>query len=117
MGSVSIVIPCYKGERFLSQALDSCLAQSFAALEVIVVDDGSPDRCAEIADGYAARDSRVRVIRRAQNGGVSRAWNAGFGAARGDYFLRLAQDDWFKPEAVVFRDTPWGGNGYRSVPR
>jgi len=97
---VSIVIPCYKGEAHLARAIESGLGQTFHALEVIVVDDKSPDRCATIADGYALRDSRLRVIRRETNGGVARAWNTGFCAANGEYMLRLAQDDRLKPSAV-----------------
>lgn len=97
---VSIVVPCYKGERYLAEALDSCLSQTYRMIEVIVVDDASPDHCAEIAAKYAEADSRVRVVRRAMNGGVSRAFNAGFGVAAGQYFARLAQDDVFEPNAV-----------------
>ena len=97
---VSVVIPCYKGEKHLGAAIESVLGQSFRSVEVIVVDDKSPDRCAEIADRYAQQDTRVRVIRREDNGGVARAWNTGFAAARGQYFLRLAQDDWLNPDAV-----------------
>jgi glycosyltransferase involved in cell wall biosynthesis len=99
--TVSIIIPCYKGERFLAEAIESCLRQTHADLEVIVVDDSSPDRCAEIADDFARRDPRVRVLRRGQNGGVSRAFNTGFDAAKGEYLTRLAQDDLFMPEAVA----------------
>ena len=97
---VSVVIPCYKGEKHLREAIESVLGQRYLSLEVIVVDDGSPDRCAEIADHYAQQDARVRVIRRVKNGGVARAWNTGFAAAKGMYFLRLAQDDWLRPDAV-----------------
>jgi glycosyltransferase involved in cell wall biosynthesis len=99
-GLVSIVIPCYKGARYLSEAIESCLRQSYQNIEIIVVDDASPDNCAEIADGFARRDSRVRVIRRPVNGGVSRAFNSGFEVARGAYFSRLAQDDLFAEDAV-----------------
>ncbi len=97
---VSIVIPCYKGEAYLSAAIESCLRQTYAAIEVLVVDDASPDQCATIADRYAALDSRVKVLRHASNGGVSRAFNTGYSASRGAYLSRLAQDDLFEPEAV-----------------
>jgi glycosyltransferase involved in cell wall biosynthesis len=99
--TVSIVIPCYKGERYLAEALESCLRQDYPRLEIIVVDDASPDRCAEIAEAFARRDPRVRVIRRPQNGGVSRAFNTGFEAATGEFLTRLAQDDVFAPTAVA----------------
>jgi len=98
--AVSIVIPCFKGEQHLAAAIKSALAQTMSAVEVIVVDDRSPDRCVEIAEVYAQQDERVRLIRRETNGGVARAWNTGFSAAKGKYFLRLAQDDWLNPDTV-----------------
>lgn len=101
MPDVSIVIPCYRGERFLAAAIESCLRQTYRELEVIVVDDASPDGCAAIADRYVRADPRVRLLRRARNGGVSRAFNSGFRAARGQYFSRLAQDDLFREDAVA----------------
>lgn len=102
---VSIVIPCYKGEPYLAQAIESCRRQTYSNIEVIVVDDASPDRCADIADEYAKRDARVRVIRRPQNGGVSRAFDTGYDDARGEYLTRLAQDDLFREDAVqLMRD-------------
>ena len=97
---VSIVVPCYKGERFLAATLESCLRQTHRELEVIVVDDASPDCCAEIAEGFANRDPRFRLIRQSVNGGVSRAFNAGFAAAKGGFMTRLAQDDLFREDAV-----------------
>lgn len=98
---VSIVIPCYRGARFLAEAIGSCLRQECRSLEVIVVDDASPDDCAEIAERFAARDSRVRVLRLPKNRGVAGAFNAGFHAARGQLFTRLAQDDLFREDAIV----------------
>ncbi len=97
---VSIVIPCYRGSRFLAEAIESCLRQTHRELEVIVVDDASPDDCAAIAERYVRSDDRVRLIRRLENGGVSRAFNSGFEAARGEYLTRLAQDDVFGDSAI-----------------
>ncbi len=97
---VSIVIPCFRGERFLGGAIESCLSQTYRNIEVIIVDDASPDNCGRIAQQYSTKDNRVRLIRRVQNGGVARAFNDGFHAARGRYFSRLAQDDLFRPTAV-----------------
>ncbi len=97
---VSIIIPCYRGSRFLGEAIESCLRQTHRELEVIVVDDASPDDCAEIAERYVRSDDRVRLIRRAENGGVSRAFNSGLEVARGDYMSRLAQDDLFGEFAI-----------------
>lgn len=97
---VSIVIPCYKGSRFLAKTIESCLGQTYRDIEVIVVDDKSPQNDAEIADSYAAKDSRIRVVRRERNGGVSRAYNSGYAIARGEYFTRLSQDDLFREDAI-----------------
>jgi glycosyltransferase involved in cell wall biosynthesis len=97
---VSIVIPCYRGQRYLAEAIESCLAQTYESVEVVIVDDASPDSCLEIADRFAQSDPRVTIVRRAQNGGVSRAFNDGFAAAQGEYLTRLAQDDVFEPFAV-----------------
>jgi len=94
------VIPCYRGERYLADAIESCLAQTYPAVEILVVNDASPDSCQAIAERFARTDPRVRTVNRAQNGGVSRAFNDGFAAARGEYFTRLAQDDIFEPFAV-----------------
>jgi glycosyltransferase involved in cell wall biosynthesis len=96
----TVVIPCYKGARFLPEAIESCLRQTHRELEIIVVDDASPDNCAEIAERYARQDPRVRAIRHATNGGVSRAFNTGFDAARGNFMVRLAQDDFFREDAI-----------------
>lgn len=100
-GLVSIVIPCYKGERYLIEAIESCLRQTYNCLEVIVVDDASPDHCAEIGDRYGKQDKRVHVIRRERNGGISAALNTGYSAARGEFFTRLAQDDVFRQDAIL----------------
>lgn len=98
---VSVVIPCYNGERYLRQAIESCLSQTLAEFEVIVVDDASPQGDAAIADEYARADPRVRVLRHPANRGVSEAFNTGFAAATGDYLTRLAQDDLFAPDAFA----------------
>lgn len=99
---VSVVIPCYRGERYLPEAIESCLRQTERAIEVIVVDDASPDGCAAVAERYAAADPRVRLVRHPRNLGVSEAFNTGFRQAAGQYFARLAQDDLFREDAVAF---------------
>jgi glycosyltransferase involved in cell wall biosynthesis len=96
---VSVVIPCFRGSRFLAQAIESCLNQTHRDLEVLVVDDASPENDAEIAESYATRDSRVRVFRHAKNGGVSRSYNTGFAAAHGEFLTRLSQDDMYREDA------------------
>jgi glycosyltransferase involved in cell wall biosynthesis len=98
---ISVVIPCYNGARFLGDAIESCLRQTVSSFEIIVVDDASPDNSAEIAQQYGRGDSRVKLIRRDKNGGVSAAFNTGFTAARGRFFTRLAQDDMFYPDALA----------------
>ena len=92
----SIVIPVYNHEKYLGAALDSVLAQTDPSWEAIVVNDGSTDGTAEIANDYAARDSRIHVIHKA-NGGVASALNAGLKAARGKWIHWLSSDDMFEP--------------------
>lgn len=95
---ISVIIPVYKVEEYLAKCVDSVLAQTYGNLEVILVDDGSPDGCGKICDDYAARDSRVKVIHK-QNGGLSSARNAGIDAASGDYLAFVDSDDWIEPDA------------------
>jgi glycosyltransferase involved in cell wall biosynthesis len=98
---VSVVIPCFRGTAFLSEAIESCIAQTYPSLEIVVVSDACPDGSAEIAAGYALKDRRVKLIELPRNRGISEALNAGFDAASGEYFSRLAQDDRFGPEAIA----------------
>ncbi|MBC8081136.1 MAG: glycosyltransferase [Gorillibacterium sp.] len=90
---VSIILPIYKVEAYLPACLDSILASMLREIEVILVDDGSPDRCGEIADHYAALDSRIKVIHQ-QNAGSSSARNAGVRLAVGEYVGFVDPDDW-----------------------
>ena len=92
MPVVSVVMPAFNASRYISTAIDSALAQTFADLEVLVVDDGSTDDTAAIAANAAARDSRVRLLRQ-DNAGVSVARNAALRAARGQYIALLDSDD------------------------
>ena len=91
---VSVIVPVYRAERWIEGTLRSALSQTYANLEVVVVDDGSPDRCAELVAGVAATDPRVRLIRQ-ENAGLSAARNAGVAAARGRYVAPLDADDLF----------------------
>lgn len=90
---ISVIVPVYKSEKYLSDCVDSILNQTFCDLEVILVDDGSPDNCPEICDDYAKKDYRVKVIHK-QNGGVSSARNAGLDIASGEYVAFVDSDDY-----------------------
>ena len=97
MSRVSIIIPIYNTERYLSQCLDSVLCQTFADWECILVDDGSIDRSDKICDEYVAKDSRFRVIHK-ENGGVSSARNLGIQESKSDYVCFLDSDDRMKKD-------------------
>lgn len=90
---VSVIVPIYKVEHYLSRCVDSILAQTYTNLEVILVDDGSPDNCPSICDEYAKKDSRVKVVHK-KNGGLSSARNAGLDVANGKYISFIDSDDW-----------------------
>ena len=89
---ISVIVPIYKVEQYLEACVDSILAQTYQNIEVILVDDGSPDRCPEICDNYLSKDSRVKVIHK-PNGGLSDARNAGLDIAKGDYYCFVDSDD------------------------
>lgn len=90
---VSIIVPVYKAEKTLRRCVDSLLVQDLDDFEVILVDDGSPDRCGEICEEYAQRDRRVKVIRQ-KNRGVAAARQAGLEAAQGEFTIHADPDDW-----------------------
>ncbi len=96
---MSVVVPAYSVEDYLADSLDSLLAQEGVDLQVVVVDDGSPDRAGEIADAYAARDDRVEVLHTA-NGGLGAARNVGTERATGEYLAFLDSDDVLPPGAL-----------------
>ena len=97
MPRLSVIVPVYNVEAYLPECIESILGQSLRDLELILIDDGSPDGCGEICDSWAARDSRVRVIHQI-NRGVSAARNAGLAVAQGDYVGFVDPDDWIAPE-------------------
>lgn len=90
---ISVIVPVYKAEAYLPQCVDSILGQSYSHLELILVDDGSPDKSGQLCDQYAQKDSRVRVLHK-ENGGASSARNAGITLANGEYFSFVDSDDW-----------------------
>lgn len=90
---VSVVVPVYKTEKYLRKCVDSILSQTYPNLEILLIDDGSPDRCGEICDEYAKRDKRIRVFHN-DNHGVSYSRNCGIKAATGEYLLFVDSDDY-----------------------
>ena len=90
---ISVVIPVYKVEQYIHECVDSVIAQTYKNLDIILVDDGSPDSCPAICDEYAERDNRIRVIHK-KNGGLSSARNAGIDIARGEYICFVDSDDY-----------------------
>jgi len=90
---VSVIVPVYKVEQYLDRCIQSILCQTYRNLEVILVDDGSPDKCGYICDSYKEKDKRIKVIHK-QNGGLSSARNAGIIMAKGDYLSFIDSDDW-----------------------
>ncbi|MGW2896317.1 bifunctional glycosyltransferase/CDP-glycerol:glycerophosphate glycerophosphotransferase [Streptomyces sp. NPDC001212] len=100
MPRFSIIVPCFKVQGFLRECLDSVLTQSFGDIELIAVDDCSPDGSGAILDEYAARDPRVRVLHLPENVGLGRARNAGMPLATGDFLFFLDSDDTLTPGAL-----------------
>lgn len=98
-GLVSIVVPVYGVEQYLEECVNSLLAQTHDKLEIILVDDGSPDSCGALCDAYAEKDNRIKVIHK-PNGGAASARNAGLDVARGDYICLVDSDDAVAPDYV-----------------
>ena len=96
---ISIIVPIYNVEQYLHRSIDSILAQTFTDWELLLIDDGSPDRSGEICDKYAKKDNRVRVIHK-ENGGVSSARQKGQDEACGEYTIHVDPDDWVEPRML-----------------
>ena len=96
---VSIIIPVYGTEQYLPQCIESVCAQTYSHIQIILVDDQSPDACPEICDRYAGMDSRILVVHQ-NNTGVSGARNTGIRHALGDYVMFVDSDDELSPKAV-----------------
>jgi len=94
---VSIIVPIYKVEKYLRKCIDSILNQTMTEFELILINDGSPDRCGEICDVYAKKDTRIKVIHK-KNGGLADARNAGLEIAEGDYVGFVDSDDWIEKD-------------------
>ena len=95
--TISIILPIYKVENYLAKCIESLLAQTYKNIEIILVDDGSPDNCGNICDAYAKKDARIKVIHQ-QNSGVAAARNAGLQEASGEYIGFVDPDDWVEPQ-------------------
>ncbi len=94
---ISVIVPIFKVEKYLKRCVDSILAQKYQNLEIILVDDGSPDKCPQMCDEFAKIDSRIKVIHK-QNGGLSSARNAGLEVAKGELVGFVDSDDFVEPE-------------------
>lgn len=90
---ISVIVPIYKVEKYLDECISSIVNQTYRNMQIILVDDGSPDRCGEICDEWAKRDSRIMVIHKS-NGGLSDARNAGIDVAIGEFIVFIDSDDW-----------------------
>lgn len=97
-GVISIIVPIYKVEDTLDKCVKSLMQQTYKDIEIILVDDGSPDRCPEICDKYAKLDNRIKVIHK-ENGGLSDARNTGLKAASGYYIMYVDSDDYLETDA------------------
>ena len=98
---ISIVVPIYKVEKYINKCIESILNQTYKNLEIILVDDGSPDNCGKIADEYAKKDNRIKVIHK-QNGGLSDARNAGIDIAKGKYIGFVDSDDYIEKDMYEY---------------
>lgn len=95
---VSVIVPVYKvSEKFLIKCIESIIAQTLKNIEILLVDDGSPDKCGEICDLYAMCDNRIKVLHK-DNGGLASARNYGFKAASGKWIMFVDGDDWIEPD-------------------
>lgn len=99
MPAISVIIPVYKVEPYLDACVASVTAQTFSDLEILLVDDGSPDGCPALCDAWAQKDPRVRVIHR-KNGGLSAARNTGIDAATGQFLAFVDSDDLLEPDTL-----------------
>jgi glycosyltransferase involved in cell wall biosynthesis len=99
-GLVSVIVPVYNGERFISRTLASVRAQTYSPIEIVVIDDGSTDRTASLVEAEAARDSRIRLFR-SKNLGVTAARNRGIAEARGHLIAPLDADDLWHPQKLA----------------
>lgn len=119
---ISVIIPVYKVEKYLDKCVQSVVDQTYKNLEIILVDDGSPDNCPKMCDEWAKKDNRIKVIHK-QNGGLSDARNVGVENSTGDYIMFLDSDDYVSTEIceklmelALKHDVPLAACGYCLFP-
>lgn len=98
---ISVIVPIYNVEQYLNRCIESIVNQTYTNLEIILVDDGSPDYCPQMCDEWAKKDNRVIVLHK-ENGGLSDARNAGMKVSNGEYICFIDSDDWFELNAIEF---------------
>lgn len=98
---ISIIVPCYKVEKYLPECIDSIIKQTYTNIEIILVDDGSPDKCGQICDEYVTKDHRIQVIHKT-NGGLSDARNVALDIAKGEYITFVDSDDYIAQDYVEY---------------
>lgn len=96
---VSIIVPVYKVEKFLERCVESIIKQTYQNIEIILIDDESPDECPKMCDQYEIKDNRIKVIHK-KNGGLSDARNAGLDIASGEYIAFVDSDDWIEADFI-----------------
>ncbi len=96
---ISIIVPVYKVEKYLNRCMESIVNQTYSELEIILVDDGSPDNCPVMCDDWAMKDARIKVIHK-ENGGIGYARNSGIEIAQGEYIMFVDSDDYISLDAV-----------------
>lgn len=101
MERISVIVPVYKVEEYLDRCVQSIVDQTYKNLEIILVDDGSPDNCPAMCDAWAQKDTRIKVIHK-KNGGLSDARNAGMEVSTGDYIAFVDSDDWVHRDYIIF---------------
>lgn len=99
--AISVIVPVYKAEKYLERCIKSLLRQTYENMEIILVDDGSPDSCPQICDEWAAKNSRIKVIHK-ENGGAYSSRLAGVKQASGEYVGFIDADDWIESDTYEY---------------
>ncbi len=99
---ISVIVPVYKVEKYFDECVESIVNQTYRNLEIILIDDGSPDNCPQMCDDWTKRDARIRVIHK-ENGGLSSARNAGLDVCKGEYIAFVDSDDFIHRDYVRWK--------------